>query len=883
MLCGIIKKIKKKGAKNVDNKNNLIFDTKKKLHKASKDTTQTGSLQYKKEVPVKEVKGPKQTKKKRLHSESPPEQPLTPKEKAKRVIIITICSFLGIFLSGVIILSMIIGNWLTDLPELDLSLLTDVSQTSLIYDKNKTLITSYSSYENREWANYEEIPKDLINAFVSVEDKRFFKHHGVDAKRFTGAILGQLTGQDDYGGSTITQQLIKNVYLTSEVTYKRKAQEIALAFNLERKLPKKKILEAYMNIIYLGGSNYGVKAAAKSYFNKDLDSLTTRECAMIAGLAQNPNGYNPKANFIEGDMSRTNKRTDTVLYAMYINEKLTREEYDAAMKEEVNIFTEDTIHEMYPYAHYVEYVLEEVAADLLEQEGKEVTPENLTYKKYAIRNGGYKIYTSLDPYIQETLQSTAANFDNYPKTVDGEGSNTSAVIMDHHTGEIVAMIGDKKEPIAQETFNKAVDSTQPVGSIMKPLGIFAPAIEKGASPASVVADYKTPIIGYDASNGYPGGVSNNYPMTMREALKISHNIPAARFLIDNVGLDTSINYLMQMGINKNHIEHNSAGIALGTSGITTLEATGAYATIANGGLYIEPHAYTIVLDKYDNPILDSKETKTQRRVFKESTAWLTADMMVDEATTGGGHRAKIKGITTAGKTGTHEDKCITFAGFTGYYTSVIRISSDNYSSMYKASGGRQTAILWNQYMSKIHEGLEDKPVQDKSAEDLGLIKVDVCNVSGKLATSACKHAGHSKPDYFVPGTEPISECDMHFAICSVTGKFASQGCWDSSSIKVITYVDSNNYLAGIDRNLLNRTLENYIDAKPRGYCDMDHFYVPPEPEEPEVPEIEEPQNDGHEDNDELDDNTPIPPEINNNNPAPEIPPEQPGGIPDSVG
>lgn len=218
-------------------------------------------------------------------------------------------------------LALTLYTWIKDTPELDLSLL----------DK------SYYITEEREWIDIDDMPENLIDAFVSIEDIRFYKHKGVDTKRFCGAVLGQFTGSN-YGGSTITQQLIKNVYLTNEVTYKRKAQEIWLALNLETKMSKDEILECYLNIIYFGDANYGVGAAAKNYFGKDLDELTLKECALLAGLAKNPNGYNPRINmYIKDDISRTDKRTNTVLWNMYDKGFITEKEYNQALEEEYNI------------------------------------------------------------------------------------------------------------------------------------------------------------------------------------------------------------------------------------------------------------------------------------------------------------------------------------------------------------------------------------------------------------------------------------------------------------------------------------------------------------------------------------------------------------------
>ncbi|MBQ1319530.1 MAG: transglycosylase domain-containing protein, partial [Solobacterium sp.] len=568
---------------------------------------------------------------------------------------------------------------LEDVPELDLYQLRDYSMATQLYDINGNFVAEYQANENVDWAYIDEVPQHLKDAFISIEDKRFYKHHGLDLPRFLNAVWGQLTHTSSHGGSTITQQVIKNTYLTQEVTYKRKIQEIYLALKLERELDKDQILEVYMNTIFYGDSNYGIKVAAWDYFGKTLDELTLRECAILAGLAQSPNEYNPRLNMLKGDMGPTNYRANTVLYAMHENGVITDEEYEEALNDTLVVREATSKGELYQYPAYVEYAVEDVAKALLVKEGKELTDSAIAAKKALMRQAGYRITLGIDTNIQQILQDSVATFNGYPYARDGSMVEASAVVIDQHTGRVVAMVGSREVPTEPEVLNRATDSLQPVGSSMKPLAVYAPALEEGCYPGTTVMDIKEDIPGYGIDNDYPNGPVTGGAITMREALELSHNVAAARFMLEKVGVERSFEYLLQEGFDEAHLDHTPAGLALGAVSVTTLEMAGAYATLANGGIYIQPHAYVEVLDRNGNVLLSEDDVVT-RRVFAETTAWLITDMMHTNMIGGLGVEANLRTMTCAGKTGTHEDKTITFGGYTPYYTSFLRISSDSYTS-----------------------------------------------------------------------------------------------------------------------------------------------------------------------------------------------------------
>ena len=306
-------------------------------------------------------------------------------------------------------------------PTLDVSALTVSDRTSYIYDRNSNMITTWAGMEYRDWADIEEIPDNLKNALIAVEDVRFYKHGGLDFKRLFSAVVNTLRNSQTHGGSTITQQLIKLKLLSNVQSYKRKIQEAYLAYELENTISKDKILEAYMNAVYLGDSNYGFKTAAKDYFGKEMRDLTIRECAMLAGMVQKPNVTNPRANmyrrFYEdgrNKMDVTNERTDVVLDKMFKNGFITREEYEQALTEEVSILEVSAQKQLYDMAYFVEYGIYDVVTHMLQKDGLADTAANRSAIEKELRTGGYRIYLTVDPNIQNLVQQTITDWDSYP-------------------------------------------------------------------------------------------------------------------------------------------------------------------------------------------------------------------------------------------------------------------------------------------------------------------------------------------------------------------------------------------------------------------------------------------------------------------------------------
>ena len=730
--------------------------------------------------------------------------------------LLALCACLALF--GVLV--GIAKAYVDTAPTLDLAALDAQDKTSFIYDSKGNLITDYKGTEDRIMVSIDEIPKMLQNAFIAVEDARFYEHNGVDVKRIVGAFITNFTTGSTQGGSTITQQLIKQTVLSSEQSYKRKLQEAYLAMELETRYTKDQILENYLNTIFLGGSYYGVKVAAYGYFGKELGELTLRECAMLAGMTRSPNYYNPRRNFYtrntEGSKTAdiTNNRTDYVLRQMRENGMISTQEYQAALDQSTAhvLETSPASTDMYDYPHYVEYAISDVVDTFLNLNGLEDTSANRYAMENKLRTGGYSVYLCLDTEIQQIVEDTLAIWSDYPslrdpsdkvyqaRNADGtyteiEQPQAAACVYDYRTGELKAIVGGRYKPTARKTLNRASDMNMPVGSSIKPLTVYAPAIDLGASPDSIAYNMPVPIAGWKDSSGkdsWPqnyGGGGYKGPQSFRSALRSSYNTSAAQILMSYVGVSRSVNYLHLMGIGDDHINADPFGLALGSSGITPVQTAVAFGTIANKGVYQQPLSFSRILDNNGNVVVDMHQQQDRHQVFKPSTAYLVVDMLKEAVQSGTGTKAKISSQVVAGKTGTNSDsKGVFFAGMTGWYSASVWIGHDNYKALTsKATGGNAAAPLWQSFMEKIHKAknLDSREIIDGTPADYGLVRVTTCGVSGQLATDACYNdvSGYKTiTDYWYEGSVPTSYCSMHksVSICTDSGLLATQYCPGSS-------------------------------------------------------------------------------------------------------
>ena len=759
--------------------------------------------------------------------------------------------FLLAALAGVAGIGAVLGiakGYVDTAPKLDPVELESHNQTSFFMDCYGNEILKYRGTENRVVVSLRSVPLRLQNAFIAVEDARFRFHNGVDLKRILGAFVNNLTSSGTQGGSTITQQLIKNTLLSSEQSYKRKIQEAYLAMQLEKEYTKDEILENYLNTIYLGENYYGVQVAAQGYFGKELSALTLRECAMLAGLTNNPWYYNPRRNYYqrrdgEKDYAAvTDDRTDYVLRCMYENEFITENEYRQALDRASATVLETSPADgdsMYPYAHYVEYAVNEVVDILLEINGLENTPANRAQMETRLRTGGYRIKLALDPAIQETVQQTVKNWSKYPSLRDPadkvfrsrnqDGTFTeipepqaACAVLDYRTGELKAIIGGREEPTARKTLNRATDMKMPVGSSIKPIAVYAPALELGQSPASIAYNMPLPIPGWKDARGqdsWPtnyGGAGYVGPETLRAALTASHNTSAAYTLLTWVGVDRSVDFLHRMGIDDAHIDATPFGLSLGSSGITPLQMTVAFGVLANSGVYQEPISVLGISDSNGDVIWDGHQRQNRWRVFSDSTAYMIVDMLREAVSSGTGTTAKIKGQTVAGKTGTNSDqKGVFFAGMTGYYASALWVGHDNYKALSsKSTGSGAAAPLWQAYMSKLHTGLQNRAILEGNAADYNLIRVETCAVSGQLATDACRSDAKNHgtvTDYWAAGTAPTETCQMHVVgmVCAESGDPASEWCPNTVPRGVVT-LPAGHPLARFVGTEYQSVLEEYL-------------------------------------------------------------------------
>ena len=732
--------------------------------------------------------------------------------------------FFSILLIGLCLTGIVGGvgkAWIDTCPPLDIDAIGSQSLTSFIYDKNGNLVTEFKGSENRIYVEYEEIPQQLINAVISIEDARFYEHHGVDIKRIGGALVNNLTGGNLQGASTITCQLVKLTLLNADQNYKRKAQEAYLALQVEEALSKEEIMEAYLNVIYLGGANYGMKIAAQDYFGKELDELTLKECACLAAVIRNPYRYNPRRNYYTYDTpEQLENRIEYCLDEMLDQQMITQEEHDAAMAEQLYVLESSTASSdaMYDNAYYVEYSIYDVVTKMLRVEGLEDNSANRSSMETKLRNGGYIIYTSLDPEVQKAVQDTITNWSSYPAMRYANDSSTqsslgggeyltvvqpqaAAAVVNWHTGELVAVVGGRSEPVQKKLLNRAYQLEMPVGSSLKPLAVYGPAYDMGYSPGTPVLNLPIEIQNWASENGYPNNFSGSSftgVESMRNAINKSHNTSTAHVLMDYVGIENSVTYLLKLGIDPDHILATGAGLALGSSGPSVIEMASAYGAIANKGQYQEAYAFTQVLNPDGTVYIDVNEVQERRQVFKESTAYQLVDCLIDCCgPEGTGSAAQFGGLTVAGKTGTNSNNIgVTFAGMTGYYAGAVWIGSDNYKPLEaSATGGSAAAPLWAAIMEQVHALTDctvDRSIISGSAADYGLYAATVCGVSGMLPTEACQHDANAYPlltDYYTADELPTAYCNMHRAvtICNRSGLVATDDC-SARTVVGIVYI-----------------------------------------------------------------------------------------------
>lgn len=584
-----------------------------------------------------------------------------------------------------------------------------LSESSIIYCETsageyKELATLHGS-ENRIWVDLEDIPDYLVKALVAIEDHRFYEHKGVDWYRTVGAMFTMLTGGDDsFGGSTITQQLIKNLTGNKEVTVQRKLIEIFQALEFEKKYDKDEIVEWYLNAVYFGEGCDGIYTAAQKYFGKEPSQLTLAESASIVGIVNLPTYYSP---FYSEENNK--ERQETVLRRMYELGYISYDEYEEAKNEQL-VFTrsDNEVADQEIYSYYVEAVIKDVTEDLMEQKGiSQDTARQLLY------NGGYRVYSCLDPYIQECVDNVYLDVENFPKPyrANDQQLQSAMVIMDPYTGEVVAMSGGVGEKTGNLVLNRATDALRAPGSSFKPLAVYAPAIELGLiTPSTLVNDAPREEVEMSQNQWYPNNSDFKYRgiIDIATGVRLSLNTVAAQVL-DKLGLDASTNFLKnKLGITSLvPDDYNYASLALGelTNGISVLEMAQAYCTFDNSGIFTEARTYSRVTDAAGNIVLDN-QPKTHV-AMKSSTATNITSLLFSAANYGTGSESIFSGQAIAGKTGTSSYNWNRwFAGYTPYYVGVVWTGFDQPEQMYVY--GNPAAQVWRRVMQQVHAGLEYK-------------------------------------------------------------------------------------------------------------------------------------------------------------------------------
>lgn len=584
-----------------------------------------------------------------------------------------------------------------------------LSESSIIYCETsageyKELATLHGS-ENRIWVDLEDIPDYLVKALVAIEDHRFYEHKGVDWYRTVGAMFTMLTGGDDsFGGSTITQQLIKNLTGNKEVTVQRKLIEIFQALEFEKKYDKDEIIEWYLNAVYFGEGCDGIYTAAQKYFGKEPSQLTLAESASIVGIVNLPTYYSP---FYSEENNK--ERQETVLRRMYELGYISYDEYEQAKNEQL-VFTrsDNEVADQEIYSYYVEAVIKDVTEDLMEQKGiSQDTARQLLY------NGGYRVYSCLDPYIQECVDNVYLDVENFPKPyrANDQQLQSAMVIMDPYTGEVVAMSGGVGEKTGNLVLNRATDALRAPGSSFKPLAVYAPAIELGLiTPSTLVNDAPREEVEMSQDQWYPNNSDFKYRgiIDIATGVRLSLNTVAAQVL-DKLGLDASTNFLKnKLGITSLvPDDYNYASLALGelTNGISVLEMAQAYCTFDNSGIFTEARTYSRVTDAAGNIVLDN-QPKTHV-AMKSSTATNITSLLFSAANYGTGSESIFSGQAIAGKTGTSSYNWNRwFAGYTPYYVGVVWTGFDQPEQMYVY--GNPAAQVWRRVMQQVHAGLEYK-------------------------------------------------------------------------------------------------------------------------------------------------------------------------------
>ena len=706
---------------------------------------------------------------------------------------------------------------------------------SKVLDSEGNVIATLNGDENRKWVPIEEMPEYLPKIFVALEDERFYSHKGIDIKRTAGATVKFIfgAGSSSYGGSTITQQLVKNTFKDDDNSgiagVQRKIREMARSCNVEKVLSKNEILELYLNKILMGGTYYGVGTAAEYYFSKDVKDLTLAEASYLVAINPAPNAYEPFSTE-QKEIDRIKSKTKVVLAkfkkeAKGLGYDLTDEEYDAAVAEVENglAFKEGTVTTgADSYSYHTAAAISQAVEQLMDEQG--LTKDAA---ETMIKNNGYTIYSTQITSIQEIMQEEYVK-DRYivygkEKKSDGsllnEGHTQSAmVIIEPTTGYVVGTMGGLGEDSKATGYNRAIQGTKQPGSSIKPIGVVAPALEAGVVTAATVFD--------DSATTFKGGYAPhnsggyNGLLTVRHAIEHSSNIVNIKILT-TLGPSKGAEFLRSMNFTKLSDDDIGPSLALGATSVTPLQMAAAYAMVANDGTYIEPTFYTKIEDSDGNVILEAEqETK---RIMSVENAYVLKEILTAPVTGAGGTATTcwISGMEVGAKTGSTDDyKDRWLCGITPYYAGACWFGFDNQERPAGISGNA-AATLWGNIMRSVHKGLKSKRFEKPN----NVVSAKICLDSGCVATETCSRVEN---EYFVKGTVP-GACEGHtkLKICKETGKIANEYCTDVEEKTFLVKPEKEN-------NTLWTTNAGDKYDIPTENCDV---HKEPEKREVEVPNV----------------------------------------------
>lgn len=708
----------------------------------------------------------------------------------------------------------------------------DMDAPSYVYNVNKDgqIELLQELYASTDWkkATYEEIPQALINAAVAIEDKRFYEHQGVDWFTTIKAFANMFFGDETVGGSSITQQLIKNKTGKDSVTVQRKVQEFFSATLVEKNNDKKVIIEEYLNSIYMGQGCRGVKSAAAAYFGKELQTLTIAECASLISITNNPSLFDPYSDseFVyEGEimngMQRNRHRQMLVLGEMLNQGYITREEYDEAVAQElvlksgiaeedqwvvcanplcgyegirstyatdsglkcpqcgtVPVITTDASQEVYSY--FVDALLNDVARAMAQQDGITEWSKSI-WQDYMekINSGGYHIYATIDTDVQAQVDKIYKDLDNIPKTRSAQQLQSAIVVIDNSTGDIVAMAGGVGDDKVHFGLNRATQSELQSGSSIKPLTIYAPGFEQGTiSPATVIKDL--PMEYTDGAWPRNDDREYSYSRTIFSGIEDSVNAVAANTLQKigtNYGYEFAKNSFGLTTLVDEDLQFSALALGAQHYGVTVRNMASAFATFANNGVYREGRTFTKVYDSKGNLVLEN--TQDSKEILSKKTVNYTNYCLTNAVEAGTGAGADFYDVDVAGKTGsTSSFRDRWFCGYTGYYTAAVWCGYDTPETIRLVGGAYNPASrLWKNVMKPLHDGLSNIRLYDTRE----MTKVSICLDSGKVATDACAkdiRGSRVKSVWVYPEDVPTGNCDKHVLLdyCTTGGGVANEYC-----------------------------------------------------------------------------------------------------------